>query len=94
MTFRDRWNKINEQKDFDGIDEGKVARFVNTLYTSGVVAACDEARRDERSAVLSLLGLLGGVPAVRRNATPAGARQVARNAVALLRYLQSLPEKK
>ena len=91
-TFRDRWRKFAKDSSTRDIDKDAVARFVKTLYTAGLVAACDEARRDEKHTV-NLLKVLGQQKQVDTPTSDAATvRRVARDAVALLRLLQSNTE--
>jgi len=81
MTFRKRWNNTSPTADKD-----QLARFVKTLYSSGVIAARDEALRDGAEAVLRDVRLLG-LPT--EEVSPAEVRRVARLAVTLLRKRQT-----
>lgn len=96
MTFRARWQRLSGQRNLPPKEEA--ARFVKTLYASGLVAARDEARRmsegqapnrplNPNPPILQVLGMRADD--VRVETDPATVRRVARDAVALLRLLQS-----
>jgi hypothetical protein len=100
MTFRVRWARLSAARRLPAKEEA--ARFVKTLYSSGLVAARDEARRMSEGgeptrplhpnpSVLEALGIKAEDCSVETDT--ATIRRVARDAVTLLRLLQSREER-